>query len=112
MGAIRRGSGSVSGGVPFAFAQYGSGESVGEDVSPTLRTGSGGSVTMTADDTAVRRLTPLEYERLFGYPDEWTANSHGRPQSDAARYRQLGNSFAVPVVEWIARRLVRVVAQR
>ena len=38
--------------------------------------------------------------------DGWTATSDGRPQSDAARYRQLGNAVAVPVVEWIVRRTV------
>lgn len=53
-------------------------------------------------ETIVRRLTPLECERLQGYPDGWTDNG----QADSARYRQLGNSVAVPCVEWIARRLV------
>lgn len=57
-------------------------------------------------ESAVRRLTPLECERLQGYPDGWTATSNGKPQSDSARYRQMGNSVAVPVVEWIARRIV------
>jgi DNA (cytosine-5)-methyltransferase 1 len=55
---------------------------------------------------AVRRLTPVECERLQGYPDGWTATSGGREQSDSARYRQLGNSIAVPVFAWVARRLV------
>jgi DNA (cytosine-5)-methyltransferase 1 len=54
-------------------------------------------------DIVVRRLTELECERLQGYPDEFTAG-----QSGSARYRQLGNSVAVPVVEWIARRLIAV----
>lgn len=49
----------------------------------------------------VRRLTPRECERLQGFPDDWTAG-----QSDSARYRQLGNAVAVPVVEWIVRRLI------
>lgn len=49
----------------------------------------------------VRRLTPVECERLQGFPDGWTAG-----QSDSARYRQLGNAVAVPVVEWIVRRMV------
>jgi DNA (cytosine-5)-methyltransferase 1 len=57
---------------------------------------------------AVRRLTPVECERLQGLPDGWTATSNGRPQSDSARYRHLGNSIAVPVFEWVARRLVAV----
>jgi DNA (cytosine-5)-methyltransferase 1 len=51
--------------------------------------------------SGVRRLTPTECERLQGFPDGWTAS-----QSDSARYRMLGNAVAVPVVEWIARRLL------
>jgi DNA (cytosine-5)-methyltransferase 1 len=57
--------------------------------------------------TAIRRLTPTECERLQGLPDEWTRwKADGTEQSDSARYRQCGNSVAVPCVEWIARRLV------
>lgn len=44
----------------------------------------------------VRRLTPLECERLQGFPDNWTEG-----QSDTNRYKQMGNAVAVPVVEWI-----------
>jgi len=51
----------------------------------------------------VRRLTPLEGERLQGFPDGWT-DTPGN--SDTQRYRQLGNAVAVPVVEWLLRRLV------
>lgn len=58
---------------------------------------------LVAVETIVRRLTPLECERLQGYPDEWTAG-----QSDAQRYREMGNSLAVPVVQWIAYGLVAV----
>lgn len=54
------------------------------------------------EHVAVRRLTPVECERLQGYPDGWTATSHGRPQADSHRYRELGNSIAVPVFEWVA----------
>ena len=54
-------------------------------------------------ETVVRRLTPLECERLQGAPDGWTAG-----QSNSARYRQLGNAVAVPVFEWVATRLARV----
>jgi DNA (cytosine-5)-methyltransferase 1 len=49
----------------------------------------------------VRRLMPLECERLQGFPDGWTAG-----QKDGPRYRQLGNAVAVPVAEWIGRRIV------
>lgn len=51
--------------------------------------------------TNVRRLTPLECERLQGFPDGWTEG-----QSDSARYKQMGNAVAVPVVDWIIGRLV------
>ena len=44
----------------------------------------------------VRRLTPVECERLQGFPDDWTAG-----QSDSQRYKQMGNAVAVPVVEWV-----------
>lgn len=57
-------------------------------------------------ETTVRRLTPVECERLQGFPDNWTATSNGKPQSDSARYRQMGNAVAVPVFEWVVRRLV------
>ncbi|NOL42039.1 hypothetical protein HPO96_17475 [Kribbella sandramycini] len=61
--------------------------------------------------TGPRRLTPLECERLQGFPDGWTATSNGRAQADKARYAQLGNAVAVPVFEWIARRLLAVDAR-
>jgi DNA (cytosine-5)-methyltransferase 1 len=62
---------------------------------------------------AVRRLTPLECERLQGFPDDWTRwLADGTEQSDSARYRQCGNAVAVPVVEWITRRVVAVSAAR
>ena len=60
----------------------------------------------------VRRLTPLEYERLQGYPDNWTdigdyINSKGYVMhtSDAKRYRALGNSIALPFWFWLSRRI-------
>lgn len=61
------------------------------------------AVELVATETTVRRLTPLETERLQGFPDDWTAG-----QADSPRYRQMGNAVAVPVFEWVARRLVAV----
>ena len=63
--------------------------------------------------TIVRRLTPLECERLQGFPDGWTdigewTDSKGklhRESSDSARYRALGNSIALPFWKWMARRI-------
>jgi DNA (cytosine-5)-methyltransferase 1 len=58
--------------------------------------------------SSVRRLTPRECERLQGFPDCWTDVVYrGKPAADGNRYRALGNAFAVPVVRWIARRIVR-----
>ena len=53
--------------------------------------------------TMVRRLTPIECERLQGFPDNWTEN-----QADTHRYKQMGNAVAVPVVSWLVNRLMEV----
>lgn len=60
----------------------------------------------------VRRLTPLECERLQGFPDGWTdigtwTDSKGKRRecSDSARYRALGNSIALPPWKWVLKRL-------
>ena len=60
------------------------------------RMGTGGNNMPMVATTQVRRLTPLECERLQGFPDGWTDG-----QSDTNRYKQMGNAVAVPVVEWI-----------
>lgn len=50
----------------------------------------------------VRRLTPVECERLQGYPDGWTAyGQDGKPIGDSRRYQMLGNSVAVPCVAYL-----------
>ena len=57
----------------------------------------------------VRRLTPVECERLMGWPDDhtrWTAD--GKEQADTHRYRQCGNGVATPVAQWIAGHLLPV----
>ena len=60
----------------------------------------------------VRRLTPLECERLMGFPDGWTDVPYkGKPASDSARYKALGNSMAVPVMRWIGERIAAVQAE-
>lgn len=65
------------------------------------------------NDTVVRRLTPLECERLQGFPDHWTdigdwTDSNGKThkgESDAPRYKALGNSIALPFWDWLAGRI-------
>lgn len=78
-----------------------------------IRAASGGSSrSYVAETWAVRRLTPTECERLQGFPDGWTAvpDSKGRSQADGPRYKQLGNSMAVPVISWIGRRVLAAAA--
>ncbi|WP_432785055.1 hypothetical protein AAEX37_01993 [Oligella sp. MSHR50489EDL] len=65
-----------------------------------------------ATNAAVRRLTPIECERLQGFPDNYTQIPwRGRPANecpDGHRYKALGNSWAVPVVRWIGERIEMV----
>ena len=58
---------------------------------------------------AVRRLTPVECERLQGFPDSYTdIKSKDKPTPDGPRYKALGNSMAVPVMAWIGQRIRQV----
>ena len=63
-----------------------------------------------------RRLTPRECERLQGFPDDWTLVPWRKKPAgecpDGPRYKALGNSWAVPCVRWIGRRIQRVVELR
>lgn len=55
---------------------------------------------------AVRRLTPVECERLMGFPDQYTNVPHrGKPAADGNRYKALGNSMARPCMTWIGQRI-------
>ena len=115
-----------------------------EDVSVTLRSQQGGegvgvaqmNATLDIVDgetvegmcemrgaTMVRRLTPMECERLQGFPDGWTSKrcilelegNEWKPtgkveeQKDGPRYRQMGNAVSVPVAEYIGRRMAEAV---
>ncbi len=55
-------------------------------------------------DGRIRRLSPLECERMMGFPDNYT-NIHGARRTN--RYQAVGNSWAVPVVRWIGERLIQ-----
>jgi DNA (cytosine-5)-methyltransferase 1 len=62
-----------------------------------------------ATSMAVRRLTPMECERLQGFPDGYTdIQLKGKPTPDGPRYKALGNSMAVPVMRWIGQRIEAV----
>lgn len=77
MGTLRRGNGNTGGGVPFIPSD------------------------------GVRRLLPVETERLQGLPDGWTDIAlRGKPAADGSRYKAIGNSMAVPVISWVLQRLL------
>ena len=85
-----------------------------EEVTHTLDTAQGVAVAqpITPQPTMqVRRLTPVECERLQGFPDNYTNIPwRKKPESpDGPRYKALGNSWAVPVVRWIGKRIQGVV---
>lgn len=97
----------------------GRGEYTGEEMAGTLRCNEGkreGVNNGKADNkcvstpTGVRRLTPVECERIQGFPDDWTRfgiEESGRTvqQKDSPRYRQLGNAVTTNVAAWIANRI-------
>jgi DNA (cytosine-5)-methyltransferase 1 len=68
---------------------------------------SGQASVAVSHNMAVRRLTPIECERLQGFPDNYTNIPwRNKPESpDGPRYKALGNSWAVPVVAWIGKRI-------
>jgi DNA (cytosine-5)-methyltransferase 1 len=97
---------AAAGGHLVAFAENQRGELTTSDTMPSLKVGGGKpgqDYPAVTDGVIVRRLTPLECERLQGFPDGWTEG-----QADSHRYKQLGNSVAGPVFEWVGRRLVAV----
>lgn len=78
-----------------------------------IRAASGGSSrSYVAQPWAVRRLTPIECERLQGFPDDFTRIPYRRKPADQCpdgpRYKALGNSMAVNVMEWIGERIALV----
>jgi DNA (cytosine-5)-methyltransferase 1 len=82
---------------------------LGDDVAGSLRVGGGGGgdKTYIPDHWAVRRLTPVECERLQSFKDGYTdVEYRGKPAADGPRYRALGNSMCVNVVAWIGRRIM------
>jgi DNA (cytosine-5)-methyltransferase 1 len=80
-------------------------QTVDGDITATLTQACGGSNTSgpkLMHGMRVRRLTPMECERLQGFPDGYT---HTPTSSDTTRYKALGNSMAVPVMRWIGKRI-------
>jgi site-specific DNA-cytosine methylase len=87
------------------------------EVAPTVaaKFGTGGGNVPLVGAMAVRRLTPVECERLQGFPDNWSRISwKGKPEDqcpDGPRYKACGNSMAVPVMRWIGERIAQADAK-
>lgn len=82
----------------------------GAHLTANMRAASGGSSrSYVASGMTVRRLTPLECERLMGFPDGHTRAPHkGKDAADGPRYKALGNSWAVNCASWIGERIEQV----
>ena len=82
---------------------------------PSFTLKKGGNQHGVLTPMAVRRLTPVECERLQGFPDNWSRISwKGKPEDqcpDGPRYKACGNSMAVPVMRWIGERIAAVNAK-
>lgn len=103
-----------------AFTSKGDGTVFESNVHPTLSAAGGGQAGQgypavrqkVESEMVVRRLTPLECERLQGFPDNWTRIKwNGKPESecpDGHRYKACGNSMAVPVIRWLGERIQAV----
>ncbi|WP_323063516.1 DNA (cytosine-5-)-methyltransferase [Aeromonas jandaei] len=99
--------------VPVAFSSKDYGGDATENMSPTLLAGghagshsNAGAPPAIATAMAVRRLTPVECERLQGFPDGWTNVPYrGKPAADGPRYKAIGNSMAVPCMAFIGQRI-------
>jgi len=99
-----------------AFTTKGDGAVFEADMHPTLSSSQGGQAGQgypaIRREMIVRRLTPLECERLQGFPDNWTRIEwKGKPESecpDGHRYKACGNSMAVPVIRWLGERIEAV----
>lgn len=91
----------------------------GGEVNGTLQAKESGGQSLNLNNTVrqnlvVRRLTPMECERLQGFPDGWTdigewTDGKGKRHkpSDSPRYKALGNSIALPFWDWMLRRMAR-----
>ena len=104
--------------VPTVISRYGTGGGNVPMVFPTLTAANNPSRSPQSTEVTaqveimnqatgvVRRLTPVECERLQGFPDGWTDG-----QADSNRYKQMGNAVAVPVVQWIINRMVEQIGE-
>jgi DNA (cytosine-5)-methyltransferase 1 len=112
MGALRRGNGNETGGVPFVSPPL---RAEGHDASEDGR----GRRTFAIGASAVRRLTPTECELLQSFPPGWSCLCDVQPYStadcrcpDSPRYAALGNAVTVNVITWLGQRMLSAHTER
>jgi site-specific DNA-cytosine methylase len=116
VGTVRASGGDLGGGSETLAISFSPGNLVRKagpnpstETFPTLSKDSGDQNPHVATPMAVRRLTPVECERLQGFPDNWSRISWKvKPEEqcpDGPRYKACGNSMAVPVMRWIGERI-------
>ena len=105
---VAKGPGAVSF-EPGLARREGADNRFGDEISSTLRARMGDNLPAVAVDYIVRRLTPLECERLQGLPDGYTKVPHrgkgAEECPDTPRYKALGNAWAVNCARWICQRI-------
>jgi len=117
---VKIGSGTSAMPPAVAFVKRKRAQTVDDDESwsgvgpaPTLNAfdniGESRATTVAAQYNGVRRLTPVECERLQGFPDDWTAHlPSGKQLADTHRYRMMGNAVCVSVARWVANKIKEV----
>lgn len=111
---LRARNGTGGNNVPLVFSSQSYQQFIPNSIASTLKSiggiYDGGSENLVISNLHVRRLTPLECERLQGFPDNYTDIPYkGKQHSPLSkRYEAIGNSMAVPVVEWILNRIDKV----
>jgi len=84
---------------------------VDKNIAPTIRSETHGNLPCVASQSRIRRLTPIETEKLQGFKSGWTSkgideNGKEIKISDSSRYRMCGNAVTVDIVELIGRKLL------
>ena len=79
-----------------------------KDLANTIHSSSGTGGNTDQFVNAIRRLTPIECERLQGFPDNWTQEGVNGPISDTQRYKMCGNAVTVDVVEAVGKQILKL----
>lgn len=111
-GTVKRTGGALSGGSETLIVVHGRQDPVSSVTAYALdRQGAGNTNIIFSKAGKVRRLTPIECERLQGFPDNYTQipwrNKPAEQCPDTPRYMAIGNSMAVPVMRWLGERVCK-----